>query len=178
MLVVAPLFYLIKLFYCLDIGAALEISFRNEARLFSLQKEKEFLSMLSLLRFSIQFAKLAHELSPNVGKIPFLLISDVLERETIAVAERVWSTVEELADDLTAPALFSKGKIANSEQSSCMKSRFNVALFAMRRQDDCAAVLQRAAETPVQVLQHGGTVRTVRPTVQSCVADAFLLVPF
>ncbi|CAM9154644.1 unnamed protein product, partial [Ectocarpus fasciculatus] len=45
------------------------------------------------------------------GKIPFLLISDVLERETISVAERVWTTVEELADELTTPVLFSRGKM-------------------------------------------------------------------
>lgn len=44
-------------------------------------------------------------------RIPFQLISDVLERSTIAVAERMWSTVEELADDLTSPDLFSKGAL-------------------------------------------------------------------
>lgn len=65
--------------------------------------------MIELLRFSIEFGKIGHEMSPNIGKIPFLLIFDMLERETISVAERVWTVVEELADNLTTPALFSKG---------------------------------------------------------------------
>lgn len=93
----------------LDIGSALEIGFRNEARSFDMHQEHDFQALVQLLRFSIEFANVGHELSVNVGKIPFLLISDVLERETIAVAERVWSSVEELADDLTAAVLFSKG---------------------------------------------------------------------
>jgi hypothetical protein len=93
-----------------DVGTELEISFRNEAREFNMRNEKEYQSFLQLLRFSIEFGKQNHALSLNIGRIPFLLIADVLERETIAMGERVWSVVEELADDLITPVLFSRGQ--------------------------------------------------------------------
>ena len=98
-----------ELYVSADIGIELEISFRKEVSLFNLSNENEFQAMLKLLRYSIEFAKLSFELSPNIGRIPYLLISDMLERETISVASRVWSAVEDVAVDLTAPALFSRG---------------------------------------------------------------------
>ena len=93
----------------IDIPLELEISFRTEAKAFNMRDSTQFAAMVSLLRFSVAFAKESDQVSSYIGRIPFLLIADVLERETISVAEKVWTVVEELGTDLVDPKLFSRG---------------------------------------------------------------------
>lgn len=47
----------------------------------------------------------------NFSKIPFLLIEDLLEGQTLARAERFWYIVESFTDQLTLPELFNRGML-------------------------------------------------------------------
>ena len=66
----------------------------------------------SLLLFSLAIASKHSSISANIGKIPFLLIEDLLEGLVLADAENMWTVIESLTDQLTHPDLFAKG-IAN-----------------------------------------------------------------
>jgi hypothetical protein len=90
---------------------------------------------ISFLRFSVNFCKHSHQLSPGISKIPFLLIMDSLERETISVAEVIWKAVECLAEELTAPELFSKGAHCAQNIKSLENNMHFISLFYRRKTD-------------------------------------------
>ena len=94
-----------------DIGADLELAFRSVTLERSSIESVGLTHAIKYLKLSVVFAKKCHAISPNIGKIPFLLIMDLLERQTISAAEVVWRTVEELATELTTPELFNRGKL-------------------------------------------------------------------
>eukprot|EP01039_Chlorochromonas_danica_P011474 gene11474-12835_t len=64
-----------------------------------------------LIKFALGYA-LANHLDSAIGlaKVPFLLIEDLLESQTIQQAKSIWKFVETWADKLTTEHLFSKGK--------------------------------------------------------------------
>jgi hypothetical protein len=64
---------------------------------------------VKFIKFSIDFALLHHNLSSAFGKVPFLLIEDLLECQTIKVLKKIWTIVESLVEKITNPNLFSKG---------------------------------------------------------------------
>ena len=49
-------------------------------------------------------------------RIPFLLIEDILEGETIANIEKFWVVLEGLIDIITLPEMFSRGKFMKPYQ--------------------------------------------------------------
>jgi len=51
----------------------------------------------------------ASRFGSSCKRVPFLLIEDLLEGQTIAHAEAIWGIVEGLMDKLTHPELFAKG---------------------------------------------------------------------
>jgi hypothetical protein len=66
--------------------------------------------IIKLLQFSIQVGVDCANLSPNFPKIPFLLIEDLLEGQTLKHAASIWEIIESMVDTLTLPELFSRGK--------------------------------------------------------------------
>ena len=46
-----------------------------------------------------------------IGKIPFLLIEDVLEQQTVAQSQLTWEIVDSLIDKLMLPCYLEKGKL-------------------------------------------------------------------
>lgn len=67
-------------------------------------------TIVKFLRFSIQVGLECAQLSPNFPKIPFLLIEDLLESQTLQHAAFIWEIVESMIDTLTQPELFNRGK--------------------------------------------------------------------
>lgn len=66
----------------------------------------------ALLQFSLGCGLLSasvQKLGGNSKKIPYLLLEDLLEAQTVLHAEAVWSVIESLTDRLTHPDLFSRG---------------------------------------------------------------------
>lgn len=61
------------------------------------------------MKFAINVATTLNSVSINIPKIPFYLISDMLENQTVSNAESTWDIVELMTDSLTKPELFSKG---------------------------------------------------------------------
>lgn len=105
---------------CLDeapeIASDLEIVFRGLTGSTlvedTLNNDKpDFSNTISLLKFSFDFALLMSSTPINISKIPFLMLEDVFEHQTINQAEIMWSTVESLESKITHPELFQKGKL-------------------------------------------------------------------
>jgi hypothetical protein len=66
--------------------------------------------IIKVLQFSIQVGVDCASLSPNFPKIPFLLIEDLLEGQTLKHAASIWEIIESMVDTLTLPELFNRGK--------------------------------------------------------------------
>lgn len=64
-------------------------------------------NIMNLLNFSIKCA----EYDGHLPKIPYLLIEDLVESQTILNAEKIWTIVELLQPKLIQPALFLKGNL-------------------------------------------------------------------
>jgi hypothetical protein len=64
-----------------------------------------------MLQFSITIGISLSTLAPNIAKIPFLLIEDLLQNQTTSNAEATWAIVESMTDSLTKPELFNKGML-------------------------------------------------------------------
>lgn len=69
-------------------------------------------------RDTVRFLKFALELGlafavsfANIARIPFVLIEDLLEMETIEKASLTWDVIESLVDKITVPELFTKGSM-------------------------------------------------------------------
>ncbi|KAJ1415084.1 THO complex subunit 1 transcription elongation factor-domain-containing protein, partial [Ochromonadaceae sp. CCMP2298] len=72
------------------------------------EKEED---VVRLLQFSFDFIILHHKLSPLLAKIPYLMLEDVLENQTIERAASTWRVVESLVGRITHADLFPKGKL-------------------------------------------------------------------
>lgn len=80
----------------------------------------EHAAAIRFIKFAIDFALLHHSIGDNFPKIPFLLIEDVLEYQTIHQAKRIWTVVESLVDKITNPVLFNKGKLVVLKTSNAI----------------------------------------------------------
>lgn len=45
----------------------------------------------------------------SLSRLPFLMIHDIIESQTIAQAESMWGIIESLIEKITHPDLFTKG---------------------------------------------------------------------
>ena len=66
---------------------------------------------IRFIKFSIDFALTHQSIGDNFPKLPFLLIEDLLEYQTISQAKRIWTVIESLVEKITNPILFNKGKV-------------------------------------------------------------------
>eukprot|EP01038_Epipyxis_sp_PR26KG_P012572 gene12572-16860_t len=67
--------------------------------------------VIKLLIFSFDFA-MQFPNSLQIKRIPFELMEDVLENQTIQNAEEIWTVIESMVNKITNPNLFSVGKFA------------------------------------------------------------------
>lgn len=71
------------------------------------QESKPF----KLIRFAFSFAVRFQKLSPQqIPKLPFLMLEDIMECQTIEKAESTWQVIESLTDTITHPEIFPKGR--------------------------------------------------------------------
>lgn len=76
--------------------------------LFQLQQIlKENSSVRKLISFTFDLMKPGG--SPIYGRIPFLLIADLFEGQTISCAEKLWNLLESYTDSITVPESFRSG---------------------------------------------------------------------
>ena len=69
-------------------------------------------AVFKLLKFAFSFAVQFQALSPVlISKLPFVMLEDIMECQTIAKAESIWQTIESLTDTITHPDIFPKGKL-------------------------------------------------------------------
>ncbi len=100
-----------------DLGSDLEITFRSIfqedllTKLLLNQIDIGDSLPIHFIKFTIDFALLYPNLSNAFSKIPFLLIEDLLEDQTIQYSKKIWKIIESLVDKITTPSLFLKGKI-------------------------------------------------------------------
>jgi hypothetical protein len=92
----------------------LEIIFRNlldsyVKRAYSNQTCLSKDDILKLLNCTIDIGIKFATSSPNCPKIPFILIQDILDGQTISHAAETWEIVESMVDTLTQPDLFNRG---------------------------------------------------------------------
>ena len=71
--------------------------------------------MVKLLECAIDIGLKCADLSPNFPKLPFFLIEDILDRQTLSHAASTWEIVESLVDRLTLPDLFNRGRRSPSK---------------------------------------------------------------
>lgn len=109
-----------KLTSCLDetpeIASDLEIVFRGLLDTYLVEDTEgnanpDFANTIALLKFTFDFALHLSSTPMNISKIPFLLLEDVFEFQTINQAETIWSIVESMESKITHPELFPKGKL-------------------------------------------------------------------
>ncbi len=75
------------------------------------QVETESSDVFKLLKFAFAFAVRFHPLSSmQIPKLPFVMLEDIMECQTIEKAESIWQIVEALTDTITHPEIFPKGK--------------------------------------------------------------------
>lgn len=67
-------------------------------------------TIIKILKYSLQIGVQCANLSPNFPKIPFLIIEDLLEGQTLKHAAAIWEIIESMVDTLTLPELFNRGK--------------------------------------------------------------------
>ncbi len=67
--------------------------------------------LIRLISFAFEFALQYQDANDNVPKIPFQLIEDVLEHQTIYQAKQIWAIIETWVCKITNPVMFSKGKL-------------------------------------------------------------------
>lgn len=100
-----------------DIGNDVEISFRAALADVLKSTKKEDVGNASsevfqLLKFAFAFAVRFHTMSPlQMPKVPYLLIEDLLESQTIEKSESIWTIIDSMQDVITHPDLFQKGKL-------------------------------------------------------------------
>lgn len=76
--------------------------------LFRLQQIlKENSSVRKLISFTFELIEPGG--SAIYGRIPFLLIADLLEGQTISCAEKLWNLLESYTDSITVPESFRSG---------------------------------------------------------------------
>ncbi len=61
-----------------------------------------------MLKFAFRFAVHFHDIQ-NVAKVPFSMIEDIMESQTIEKAEALWQIIESLVEVITQPDIFPKG---------------------------------------------------------------------
>ena len=66
--------------------------------------------MFSLLKFAFAFAIQFQSLNlTQIPKLPFIMMEDIMECQTIERAESIWKIIESLTDTITNPDIFPKG---------------------------------------------------------------------
>lgn len=73
-----------------------------------LQVIRESSEVVKLLKFAFRFAVHFHDIQ-NVAKVPFSMIEDIMESQTIEKAEALWQIIESLVEVITQPDIFPKG---------------------------------------------------------------------
>lgn len=66
---------------------------------------------IQLIRFAFDFALQFAAILEQLPKIPFFLLEDLIEHQTISQAKRIWQVVESWVDLITNPVMFNKGKL-------------------------------------------------------------------
>jgi THO complex subunit 1 len=99
-----------------EVGTDLEIVFRSRmAELLSLPSQTLSPQTHDLVNFALSCGlspQVSQKLGANSKRIPFLLLEDILEAQTVLNAEAVWGSViesREMTERLTHPDLFSRG---------------------------------------------------------------------
>jgi len=99
-----------------EVGTDLEIVFRSRmAELLSLPTQTLSPQTHDLVNFALSCGlspQVSQKLGANSKRIPFLLLEDILEAQTVLNAEAVWGSViesREMTERLTHPDLFSRG---------------------------------------------------------------------
>jgi hypothetical protein len=67
-------------------------------------------SLVNFVEFVTDFAVQYPDLTSQFAKIPFLLIEDLFEFQSVENSKKLWKVVESLSEKLTVPNMFSKGK--------------------------------------------------------------------
>lgn len=67
--------------------------------------------LIRLIGFALDFALQFKDATDNVPKIPFQLIEDILEHQTIHQAKQIWTIIESWVGKITNPVMFTKGKL-------------------------------------------------------------------
>ena len=100
----------------IEVGTDLEIVFRTRmAELLSLPSPTLSPQIHDLVNFALSCGlspKVSQKLGANSKRIPFLLLEDILEAQTVLNAEAVWGSViesREMTERLTHPDLFTRG---------------------------------------------------------------------
>jgi THO complex subunit 1 len=100
----------------IEVGTDLEIVFRTRmAKLLSLPSPTLSPQIHDLVNFALSCGlspKVSQKLGANSKRIPFLLLEDILEAQTVLNAEAVWGSViesREMTERLTHPDLFTRG---------------------------------------------------------------------
>lgn len=99
-----------------DFGGDLEFVFRSILNDFvhnsnsSNGVELENTSSVKFVEFTTNFAVQFPELTSQFAKIPFLLIEDLFEFQSVENSKKLWRVVESLSEKLTIPNMFAKGK--------------------------------------------------------------------
>ncbi|RYH25226.1 hypothetical protein EON65_15835 [archaeon] len=65
---------------------------------------------IRLIKLTIDIALHHADLCAACAKLPYVLIEDLLESQTIQTAKNIWRIVESWTDSLTHESLFSKGE--------------------------------------------------------------------
>jgi hypothetical protein len=89
-----------------DVAGDFEIVFRQI--LLSLMHDQG--KPIDFIKFSFAFSTHFASVAENIPKIPFLLIEDLLEHQTIEEAKKIWLVVESMMTQITLPVMFNKGK--------------------------------------------------------------------
>lgn len=120
-----------------DLGVDAELAFRRAQDKLLLGKEgngrkvQDFSTcdfreeILELLDFAIAFGKESESISHNIPKIPFLLIEDLLQCQTLSNAKLIWEVIESKVDALTQTTLFNRGKFIILRTSNALLKRLS-----------------------------------------------------
>ena len=91
--------------------------------------------VVKLLKFAFRFAVHFHDIQ-NVAKVPFSMIEDIMESQTIEKAEALWQIIESLVEVITQPDIFPKGNFSrcnlhvyNAQNSQCLLRLYYVISF-------------------------------------------------
>jgi len=96
-----------------DLGGDLEIVFRGILNDFihesSPAGDLESSNSVNFIKLATDFAVEYPDLTSAFSKIPFLMLEDLLEYQSVKNSKNLWKIVESLSEKLTLPSMFAKG---------------------------------------------------------------------